>query len=127
MNTQLEFRSLIPITPRPTPLVRAFALVTRMQGAFTECALSLSVLSGWIREQLGLEKAWSTAARAVDDTLEPALVELETALPELKAALRNDPPAQRRAILTAIAHVIAAAKETHTRTEALSKEIDPHA
>lgn len=109
------------------PLSRINALVSRMRTAFPECAVSLSLLGQWILEQLGLQRRWSCDARAIDDPLEAALVTFEAALPTLKGALANDPPARRREVMTAAHAILHAARETHRRTEALAAEITPPA
>lgn len=107
------------------PIPRALALLARMRPAFPECRLSLGLIWDWLLEQVGLQRKWSAKARAIDDTLEVALITFEAALPTLKQALANDPPAKRHRIMKAAHAILHAAKETHDRTEKLAAEIAP--
>ena len=112
-------------TAKPQPLHRIASLVARMRPAFPECGLSLSLLWDWTLEHLGLQRKWSGDARAIDDPLERAMAIFEASLPTLKASLANDRPAHRREVMRAAYAVLAAAKETNRRTEALAKELTP--
>lgn len=110
-------------TTTASPLLRIAALLTRMRASFPECRLSLSLCCDWLLELVGLQRKWTGDARAIDDPLEAAIVRLDQSLPRFKKAFENDPPAVRHQNMRDLHAVIAAARETHLRTEALAAEM----
>lgn len=107
------------------PIARILAGSLVLQRMFLEVRQTATLLVQWTREHLTWQTRMSDQAREVDDPLETALVTFEEALPTLKAALANDTPAQRRRVMTAAHCILAAARETHLRTEVLSRELHP--
>lgn len=109
---QLEFLSLLPAAEYPRPIVLLLGLALRVRDRFPQNALSSHWLITWARATIGGLIGASRAALAIDDPL-------ERLHDDLVRALKNDPPATRRAILRAVAQV-------HKNTEDLAAHLDPH-
>lgn len=87
------------------PLVRSYVLLQRMRASAANVFRhATALLLGWVQEEAAFRNRAALAAAAIDDPL-------ETLRPRLELALRNDPPAVRRAILAAV-------DEVHARTTA---------
>lgn len=94
-------------TPKlhPQPLVLALILSLRLRDVFPQIRQSATLLVQWARAQLGLQAAWSTEAKTI-------AAELTAQRAAITESLRNDPPALRAAIETAI-DTIQARQITH--------------
>ena len=80
---------------QPQPLVLALILSLRLRDVFPQIRQSATLLVQWTRAQLGLQAAWQTEA-------ETLAAELAVQRAAITASLRNDPPALRAAIETAL-------------------------
>lgn len=94
----------------PAPEVLSLRLLRRLHAVAPEFSLSLGLLIGWTKDAIEHRSACATAARQVDDPLEQSHQ-------LILDVTRNDPPAQRRALLRAVAR-------THANTRALAARLE---
>lgn len=112
MHAQLVFESILPPRAHPAPIVLLLGLATRIRKNFPALQLCSFWLCTWATQTITHMHACARAALAVDDPL-------ERLHDDLVRALRNDPPAARRAILRAV-------EQVHKNAVALSAALDPH-
>ena len=93
------------------PILLIHNCAARVRALFPEIRQTLTLIVDWSLAQIGLQRKWSEAVRAIDDPLE----QNETLIDEV---LANDPPAKRRKVRALL-------EEVHNRTEIHSAEIAP--